>query len=62
MEQCYKAVPKTKVKAGTSGGQSISMVPSKGDNFIKYVLQEPLWLLMSNTDNEVMMTYQMPSR
>ncbi|XP_030634610.1 period circadian protein homolog 2 [Chanos chanos] len=31
-------------------------------NFIKYVLQEPLWLLMANADDNVMMTYQVPSR
>uniref|UniRef100_A0A671VFS6 Period circadian protein homolog 2 n=1 Tax=Sparus aurata TaxID=8175 RepID=A0A671VFS6_SPAAU len=39
-------------------------VPSHGDgeHFIKYVLQEPLWLLMANADDKVMMTYQMPSR
>uniref|UniRef100_A0AAQ6IS50 Period circadian protein homolog 2 n=1 Tax=Anabas testudineus TaxID=64144 RepID=A0AAQ6IS50_ANATE len=28
----------------------------------KYVLQDPLWLLMANTDHKVMMTYQLPSR
>ncbi|XP_053544539.1 period circadian protein homolog 2 isoform X1 [Ictalurus punctatus] len=32
-----------------------------GQNF-KYVLQDPLWLLMANTDQNVMMTYQVPSR
>ncbi|KAM4749212.1 period circadian protein homolog 1 [Rhinophrynus dorsalis] len=31
-------------------------------NVIRYVMQDPLWLLMSNTDNDVMMTYQMPPR
>uniref|UniRef100_A0A3Q3RA45 Period circadian protein homolog 2 n=1 Tax=Monopterus albus TaxID=43700 RepID=A0A3Q3RA45_MONAL len=33
----------------------------EGEHFIKYVLQEPLWLLMANADDKVMMTYQMPS-
>uniref|UniRef100_A0A8C0TDX2 Period circadian protein homolog 2 n=1 Tax=Canis lupus familiaris TaxID=9615 RepID=A0A8C0TDX2_CANLF len=31
-------------------------------HFIKYVLQDPVWLLMADTDDSVMMTYQMPSR
>ncbi|XP_039611534.1 period circadian protein homolog 2 [Polypterus senegalus] len=31
-------------------------------HFIKYVLQDPMWLLMANTDESVMMTYQLPSR
>ncbi|XP_066449893.1 period circadian protein homolog 1 isoform X1 [Eleutherodactylus coqui] len=29
---------------------------------IRYVMQDPLWLLMANADHEVMMTYQLPSR
>lgn len=29
---------------------------------MKYVLQDPIWLLMANTDDKVMMTYQMPTR
>ncbi|XP_030648421.1 period circadian protein homolog 1a [Chanos chanos] len=32
------------------------------EQFIKYVLQDPIWLLMANTDDKVMMTYQLPSR
>ncbi|KAL6472124.1 hypothetical protein MHYP_G00183120 [Metynnis hypsauchen] len=32
------------------------------EQFIKYVLQDPIWLLMANTDEKVMMTYQMPKR
>ncbi|KAJ6653046.1 hypothetical protein lerEdw1_010132 [Lerista edwardsae] len=32
------------------------------EDFIKYVLQDPIWLLMANTDDKVMMTYQLPSR
>ncbi|KAM6970006.1 period circadian protein homolog 1 [Aplochiton taeniatus] len=32
------------------------------DQLMKYVLQDPIWLLMANTDDKVMMTYQMPSR
>ncbi|XP_070801420.1 period circadian protein homolog 2 [Pituophis catenifer annectens] len=30
--------------------------------YVKSVLQDPLWLLMANTDDTVMMTYQIPSR
>ncbi|KAL4647138.1 hypothetical protein GN956_G7799 [Arapaima gigas] len=33
-----------------------------GLRFAKYVLQEPIWLLMANADESVMMTYQLPSR
>uniref|UniRef100_A0A8C8VQ16 Period circadian regulator 1 n=1 Tax=Pelusios castaneus TaxID=367368 RepID=A0A8C8VQ16_9SAUR len=32
-----------------------------GEQF-KYVLQDPVWLLMANSDEKVMMTYQLPSR
>ncbi|XP_073686337.1 period circadian protein homolog 1a [Garra rufa] len=31
-----------------------------GEQFIKFVLQDPIWLLMANTDEKVMMTYQIP--
>lgn len=63
-----KAKPKTRgegsSEGGSEGGQSQSKVSlqGEGEHFIKYVLQEPLWLLMANTDDKVMMTYQMPSR
>ncbi|XP_073479011.1 period circadian protein homolog 1 isoform X2 [Aquarana catesbeiana] len=29
---------------------------------IRYVMQDPLWLLMANADHDVMMSYQIPSR
>ncbi|XP_072515755.1 period circadian protein homolog 1a [Salminus brasiliensis] len=32
------------------------------EQFIKYVLQDPIWLVMANTDEKVMMTYQLPKR
>ncbi|XP_030044308.1 period circadian protein homolog 1 isoform X2 [Microcaecilia unicolor] len=32
------------------------------DHFIKYVMQDPIWLLMANTDNKIMMSYQIPTR
>lgn len=31
-----------------------------GEQFINFVLQDPIWLLMANTDDKVMMTYQIP--
>lgn len=34
----------------------------ESEQFIKCVLQDPIWLLMANTDDSVMMTYQLPSR
>lgn len=34
----------------------------QSEHIIKHVLQDPLWLLMANTDDKVMMTYQLPSR
>uniref|UniRef100_A0AAQ5YPN6 Period circadian protein homolog 2 n=1 Tax=Amphiprion ocellaris TaxID=80972 RepID=A0AAQ5YPN6_AMPOC len=42
-----------------SSQNSQKMEPSE---HFKYVLQDPLWLLMANTDDKVMMTYQLPSR
>ncbi|XP_076875547.1 period circadian protein homolog 1a isoform X3 [Brachyhypopomus gauderio] len=32
------------------------------ERLMKYVLQDPVWLSMANTDEKVMMTYQLPSR
>nr|BDH47954.1 period circadian protein homolog 2 [Tamias sibiricus] len=34
----------------------------QSEHFIKYVLQDPIWLLMADTDDSIMMTYQLPSR
>ncbi|XP_029789393.1 period circadian protein homolog 2 isoform X2 [Suricata suricatta] len=34
----------------------------ESERFAKYILQDPVWLLMANTEDSVMMTYQMPSR
>ncbi|XP_044075067.1 period circadian protein homolog 2 isoform X3 [Siniperca chuatsi] len=44
----------------SSEGRLVEM--GQSEHFIKYVLQDPLWLLMANTDDKVMMTYQLPSR
>ncbi|CAL1571667.1 unnamed protein product [Knipowitschia caucasica] len=55
--------PKAKAKSRPEiESQSQSKVSADDDRFIKYALQEPLWLLMANADDKVMMTYQMPSR
>ena len=40
-----------------AGGSS-----SGEEQFIKCVLQDPIWQLMANTDDKVMMTYQLPAR
>uniref|UniRef100_A0A8D3C639 Period circadian protein homolog 2 n=1 Tax=Scophthalmus maximus TaxID=52904 RepID=A0A8D3C639_SCOMX len=59
-----KVKPKTRSKGGSNGGQPQAKVSSPGEeeHFNKYVLQEPLWLLMANADDKVMMTYQLPTR
>ncbi|XP_073437409.1 period circadian protein homolog 2-like isoform X2 [Dendrobates tinctorius] len=33
-----------------------------GESVMKYVLQDPMWLLMANANEDVMMTYQIPIR
>ncbi|KAK6466510.1 period circadian protein-like protein 1 isoform X1 [Huso huso] len=38
-----------------------SLAP-ESEQFLKCVLQDPLWLLMANADEKVMMTYQIPAR
>ncbi|XP_062328654.1 period circadian protein homolog 2 isoform X2 [Osmerus eperlanus] len=48
-----------KMRALTETGSKMTL--DEEDNF-NYALQEPMWRLMSNTDENVMMTYQMPSR
>ncbi|XP_071781201.1 period circadian protein homolog 2 isoform X6 [Centroberyx gerrardi] len=51
-----------KVKGHLSSSEGRPMEVEQNEHFIKYVLQDPLWLLMANTDDKVMMTYQLPSR
>uniref|UniRef100_A0A8C6UX86 Period circadian protein homolog 2 n=1 Tax=Neogobius melanostomus TaxID=47308 RepID=A0A8C6UX86_9GOBI len=56
---------KAKVKRGENCCDSQAVAPEApcdDEHFIKCALQEPMWLLMSNADEKVMMTYQMPSR
>lgn len=45
-----------------AGGSSSGGGDSGEEQFIKCVLQDPIWLLMANTDDKVMMTYQLPVR
>ncbi|XP_075877510.1 period circadian protein homolog 2 isoform X2 [Nelusetta ayraudi] len=51
-----------KVKGHLSSNDGGPVEMEQGDHFIKYVLQDPVRLLASNTDEKVMMTYQLPSR
>ncbi|KAK9520502.1 hypothetical protein VZT92_020384 [Zoarces viviparus] len=64
LEHEHKAKAKLRGEGDSEGGPSQTTVSTQGDDdhFIKYVLQEPLWLLMANADKKVMMTYQMPPR
>ncbi|XP_039996274.1 period circadian protein homolog 1b isoform X2 [Xiphias gladius] len=45
-----------------AGGSSSAGGDGGEEQFIKCVLQDPIWLLMANTDDKVMMTYQLPIR
>ncbi|KAM9426185.1 LOW QUALITY PROTEIN: period circadian protein homolog 1b [Pholidichthys leucotaenia] len=52
-DHCCKQPAGGSSSAGGDGGE---------EQFIKCVLQDPIWLLMANTDDKVMMTYQLPIR
>ncbi|XP_077078049.1 period circadian protein homolog 2 isoform X2 [Siphateles boraxobius] len=43
-------------------GSVLCSVVLDGKEKLKYVLQDPPWLLMANADEDVMMSYQLPSR
>uniref|UniRef100_UPI0037E91DD9 period circadian protein homolog 1b n=1 Tax=Semicossyphus pulcher TaxID=241346 RepID=UPI0037E91DD9 len=45
-----------------AGGSSSTGGDGGEEQFIKCVLQDPIWLLLANTDDKVMMTYQLPVR
>ncbi|XP_074555101.1 period circadian protein homolog 1b [Halichoeres trimaculatus] len=45
-----------------AGGGSSTGGEGGEEQFIKCVLQDPIWLLLANTDEKVMMTYQLPVR
>lgn len=51
-----------KVKGHLSSEDGGLVEMEQGDHFLKYVLQDPVCLLASNTDEKVTMTYQLPSR
>lgn len=51
-----------KVKGHVSGRDGRRGRMEQSDHITKYVLQDPLWLLMANTDEKVMMTYQLTSQ
>ncbi|XP_070829845.1 period circadian protein homolog 2 isoform X2 [Chaetodon trifascialis] len=51
-----------KVNGHLSSSEGRPMEMEQREHFIKYVRQDPLWLLTANTDDKVMMTYQLPSR
>ncbi|XP_006863464.1 PREDICTED: period circadian protein homolog 1 [Chrysochloris asiatica] len=53
----FGSVDSSEAEAGSAKGRT-----EPGDQVIKYVLQDPIWLLMANADQHVMMTYQVPSR
>ncbi|XP_034502847.1 period circadian protein homolog 1 isoform X1 [Ailuropoda melanoleuca] len=53
----FGSVDSSEAEAGAAQASS-----EPGDQVIKCVLQDPIWLLMANADQRVMMTYQVPSR
>ncbi|XP_004857536.1 period circadian protein homolog 1 isoform X2 [Heterocephalus glaber] len=53
----FGSIDSSEAEAGAAQAQA-----EPGDQVIKYVLQDPIWLLMANADQHVMMTYQVPSR
>lgn len=53
----FGSIDSSEAEAGVAQGRV-----EPGDQVIKYVLQDPIWLLMANADQHVMMTYQVPSR
>ncbi|XP_076792666.1 period circadian protein homolog 1 isoform X4 [Arvicanthis niloticus] len=53
----FGSIDSSEAEAGSAQART-----EPGDQVIKYVLQDPIWLLMANADQHVMMTYQVPSR
>uniref|UniRef100_A0A8C1JEK5 Period circadian protein homolog 2 n=1 Tax=Cyprinus carpio TaxID=7962 RepID=A0A8C1JEK5_CYPCA len=51
-----------KAKGQGSGSGSGALALDGSETLIKYALQDPLWLLMANVDEDVTMSYQLPSR
>ncbi|XP_041849305.1 period circadian protein homolog 2 isoform X2 [Melanotaenia boesemani] len=50
-----------RVKGHLSNSERRPVEMEQSEQFIKCVLQDPLWLLMADTDEKIMMTYQLPS-
>ncbi|XP_045149295.1 period circadian protein homolog 1 isoform X2 [Echinops telfairi] len=55
--QYFGSIDSSEAEAGMARARA-----EPGDQVMKYVLQDPIWLLMANADQRVMMTYQVPSR
>uniref|UniRef100_G3TUM4 Period circadian regulator 1 n=1 Tax=Loxodonta africana TaxID=9785 RepID=G3TUM4_LOXAF len=53
----FGSIDSSEAEAGTAQAEA-----EPGDQVMKYVLQDPLWLLLANADQRVMMTYQVPAR
>ncbi|XP_024128914.1 period circadian protein homolog 2 isoform X1 [Oryzias melastigma] len=51
-----------KLKNTLSKSEGMPVAMEQSEQVIKCVLQDPLWLLMANTDETTMMTYQLPLR
>lgn len=47
-----------KVKGHSSCSDGRPMEMEQSDHFIRYILQDQMWLLMANTNDKVMMTNQ----
>ncbi|XP_069502571.1 period circadian protein homolog 1 [Ambystoma mexicanum] len=45
-----------------SGKKQVGVMKEDERMLIKYVMQDPIWLLMANADEKVMMSYQIPTR
>lgn len=50
------------VNSHSSSGEGRAVETDQSRQRVKYVLQDPLWLLSAHTDEKLMMTYQLPSR
>lgn len=51
-----------KVNSHSSSSEGRAAEMDQSRQSVKYVLQDPLWLLSADTDEKLMMTYQLPSR
>ncbi|XP_048019281.1 period circadian protein homolog 2 isoform X1 [Megalobrama amblycephala] len=58
----FGSVDSSQKSRKAKGQGSVALALDRSENLIKYVLQDPPWLLMANVDEDVMMSYQLPSR